>query len=98
MVDEIDGCAPAPKPISLRKFRSRFRRIFPLAFLVLGGMAILGGFLYAPNNYDALAYRVPRVLHWLAAGQWHWIDTVFLRLNPRGAGIEWLSAPMIAFT
>jgi hypothetical protein len=84
-------------PMTLRRFRRRFRRGFPLAFLVLGAAAILGGFMYAPNNYDALAYRVPRVLHWLAAGQWHWINTIFNRVNPRGCGVEWLSAPMIAF-
>ncbi|MGA2802226.1 MAG: hypothetical protein ABSE97_07670 [Verrucomicrobiota bacterium] len=79
-----------------RKFRRRFRRPFPLAFLILAGLAILGGVLYAPTNYDALAYRTPRVLHWLAAGQWHWIHTVFPRINTRSCGIEWVSAPVIA--
>lgn len=54
--------------ISWRKLKRRFRRPFPLAFLILAAMAFLGGALYAPSNYDALAYRVPRVLHWLAAG------------------------------
>src|SRR5439155_14697166 len=57
-----------------------------------------GGLLYAPNNYDALAYRTPRVLHWLAEGRWHWIHTEFQRLNTRGCGMEWLTAPFIAFT
>jgi len=54
--------------------------------------------LHAPVNYDGLAYREPRVLHWLAAGQWHWIHTFFQRLNVRACGFEWLSAPMILFT
>jgi hypothetical protein len=66
--------------------------------LILAALAILGGVLHAPNNYDALAYRVPRVLNWLAEGQWHWIHTGFVRLNTRACGIEWLSAPLIAFT
>ncbi len=35
-------------------------------------------------------------MHWLAAGQWHWIHTDFYRLNTRGCGIEWVSAPIIA--
>ena len=74
----------------------RFRRMFPLAFLVLAVMAIAGGALYPPNNYDALAYRTPRVLHWLAEGRWHWIHTEFHRLNVRGCGIEWVSTPFIA--
>lgn len=82
----------------LRKARRRFRRPFPLAFLILALLAILGGVIHAPSNYDALAYRVPRVLHWLAEGQWHWIHTDFQRLNTRACGIEWLSAPLIAFT
>ena len=81
-----------------RKARRRFRRPFPLAFLILALLAILGGVIHAPSNYDALAYRVPRVLHWLAEGQWHWIHTDFQRLNTRACGIEWLSAPLIAFT
>src|ERR1035441_1463585 len=80
--------------IHWQKFCRRFRRPFPLAFLILAGMAFLGGMLYAPNNYDALAYRTPRVLHWLAAGQWHWIHTDFARLNTRTAGFEWLTAPI----
>jgi hypothetical protein len=80
-----------------RKFQRRFQKPFPLAFLILAAMAFLGGAIYAPTNYDALAYRIPRVLHWLAANQWHWIHTVFDRVNDRSCGIEWVSAPFIAF-
>ena len=79
-----------------RKICSRFRKPFPLAFAILAAMAFLGGTIYAPNNYDALAYRIPRVLHWLAAGQWHWVHTIFPRINTRSCGIEWVSAPFIA--
>ena len=79
-----------------QKFRRRFRRPFPLAFLILAALAFLGGALHPPTNYDALAYRIPRVLHWLAVGQWHWIHTIFDRLNDRSCGIEWVSAPFIA--
>jgi uncharacterized membrane protein HdeD (DUF308 family) len=78
------------------KYRRRFRRAFPLAFLILAAMAFLGGVLYAPTNYDALAYRLPRVLHWLAAGQWHWLHTIFVRINTRSCGMEWVSAPVLA--
>ena len=80
------------------KTRRRFRRSFPLAFLLLGALAVLGGTIHPPSNYDGLAYRVPRVLHWLAEGRWHWIYTDFQRVNTRACGIEWLSAPLIAFT
>src|ERR1035438_1131498 len=86
---------PAPK-FHWHKMRRRFRRPFPLAFLILAAMTFLGGVLYAPSNYDALAYRLPRILHWLAAEHWHWIHTDFERVNTRGCGIEWGSAPLIA--
>jgi hypothetical protein len=82
--------------VGRHKFRRRFRKPFPRAFLILAAMAFLGGVLYAPSNYDALAYRIPRVLHWLAADQWQWIHTIFPRVNNRSCGIEWVSAPFIA--
>ena len=80
------------------KLQKRFRRWLPGSFLILSLLAILGGFLYAPNNYDALAYRIPRVLRWLAEGHWHWIHTDFHRLNTRACGMEWVAAPMLALT
>src|SRR5712671_7416321 len=69
-----------------QKFRHRFQKPFPLAFLILAALALLGGALHPANNYDALAYRPPRVLHRLAEGQWHCIHTDFQRLNTRPAG------------
>jgi hypothetical protein len=80
------------------KLRGRFRRLFPLAWLGLAGLAFIGGALYAPANFDTLAYRTPRVLHWLAAGQWEWIHSEFARLNTRSAGFEWITAPLFLFT
>ena len=89
---------PAGFPwLNLPGQRRRFRRWFPLGFLVLALLAILGGVLHAPNNFDAMAYRVPRVLHWLAEGRWEWIYSGFPRLNTRACGFEWMSAPLIAF-
>ena len=76
----------------------RFRRLFPLCFLGLALLAILGGVLYGPSNYDGLTYRIPRVMHWLAEGRWHWIHTEFERLNTRATGWEWLAAPVIALS
>ena len=78
--------------------RRRFRRPFPLAYLILTGLILFSGVLYAPSNYDAMAYRLPRMLHWLAAGQWHWIHTIFPRLNGRACGVEWVLTPLIALT
>jgi len=79
------------------KLRRRFKRFFPLAFLILAALAALGGSLYGISNADTLAYRTTRVLHWIAAGQWHWVHTDFPRLNTRTAGFEWLTAPQFLF-
>jgi len=76
----------------------RFRRPLPLSFVVLAGLAFVGGALYAPSNHTAFTYRIPRVLHWLAEGRWHWIHTNDYRLNDRACGIEWLTAPLLLFT
>jgi hypothetical protein len=80
------------------KLRRRFTRLCPATFLIFVVLTFLSGALYPANNYDALAYRAPRVMHWLAADHWHWIHTAFQRVNTRGCGIEWVSAPIIAFT
>jgi len=80
------------------KLQRRFTRLCPAIFLIFSVLTFLSGALYPANNYDALAYRAPRVMHWLAAEHWHWIHTAFQRVNTRGCGIEWVSAPIIAFT
>jgi hypothetical protein len=80
------------------KFRQRFVRPAPLLFLILAAATFAGGALYLPANGDSNAYRIPRVLHWLGAGQWHWIHTGDLRMNIAGCGFEWLAAPLILFT
>lgn len=77
--------------------RRRWRRAAPLSFLVLAAVAGLGGALYAPVNYDTLWYRLPRVLHWLAEGRWHWIHTHEPRVNFISTGIEWLWTPLVAW-
>lgn len=80
------------------KISKRFRRRAPQMYLLILLLAFLGGCLYPPVNYDANAYRLPRVLHWLAAGQWHWIHTFDSRMNVAACGMEWLSAPLILFS
>jgi hypothetical protein len=80
-----------------RKLAKRFRRPLPLLFLAIAGCAFLGGLLYPPTNYDALAYRLPRILNWIHAEQWHWIHSGDVRLNNRGTGFEWLMTPVLLF-
>ena len=61
-------------------------------------MSLVSGCLYAPYNSDTNAYRIPRVLHWLGQGQWHWIHTEEIRMNVVDCGYEWLMTPLMLFT
>lgn len=85
-------------PVRLKLRPARYRRLWPAVFLIAAALVILGAAIHPPNNIDAVTYRLPRVMHWLASGQWHWIDTVDPRQNYSGCGQEWLMAPLIALT
>ena len=69
----------------------------PLLFIFVAFLALAGGILYPPSNYDALSYRLPRILHWLNAAHWHWIDTPNTRQNYSAPGFEWLMAALLVF-
>jgi len=69
----------------------------PLLFIFVAFLALAGGILYPPSNYDALSYRLPRILHWLDVGHWHWIDSSNARQNYSAPGFEWLMAPLLVF-
>ena len=92
------GTVSGNKTSRLKKILRRFRRPLPLGFAVLAVLIFLGGAMYAPTNYTGLNYRLPRVLQWLAHGQWWWIHTPNVRMNDRACGIEWLTAPLLLFT
>ena len=70
----------------------------PLLFLALTFMTLVAGALCVPSNNDSNEYRIPRVLHWLGDGRWHWVHTLDARMNIAGCGFEWLSAPLMLFT
>ena len=86
---------PAFRPL---KFSRRFRRPLPGIFLLIAALVFLGGILYAPNNYDALTYRLPRMLNWFAAGKWFWIPTINDRMNCANTAWEWTALPLLALT
>lgn len=89
----------AAKRPGFRIFRpvpaSRFRRLLPALYLTTLALALVGGALYAPSNYDAFSYRLPRMLNWLAEGQWHWIHTSHQAKNTRGTVSEWILMPLL---
>jgi hypothetical protein len=92
----LGGLSARWRPRPRRSIARRFRRPLPAVYLLLLVLAGLGGALYAPSNYDALTYRIPRALHWLAAGRWHWITTANPRMNYSGTAQEWGMAALYA--
>jgi len=82
----------------IRALLRRFRRPLPAIFLIILLLALIGGSIYPPNNYDYLTYRFSRILHWWSQQRWHWITSNNDRLNFSGTGMEWLMMPIFAFT
>lgn len=80
------------------RWRRRFRHPLPGLFLLIAALVFLGGVLYAPANYDALTYRLPRLLNWLVAEHWFWIPTNNDRLNYSGTAWEWTAMPLLVLT
>jgi len=72
----------------------RSRYLAPKLWLLLAVLALVGGIAHAPNNYDYLTYRFPRILHWSWDHAWSWIPTVNGRMNYSGTGFEWLMVPL----
>lgn len=84
--------------IGWRKWRRRYGHSYPLAYLLMVGIILASGLLFEPDHNDGLSFRLPRMLHWMSAQGWHWIDTCDPRLNIRGAGFEWSALPLLLFT
>jgi hypothetical protein len=78
--------------------RRSTKQPLPALFAITTLAAAIGGFLYEPNNYDFLAYRFSRMLHWWDAGHWHWIHTSNARMNYSGTGMEWAMMPLLVFS
>jgi hypothetical protein len=94
----VQSCSTSERWIKRGLFvrlRKRFRKPIPLIYMVCLLAAILGGTLYAPTNYDALCYRLPRILHWWSEGGWHWIGGINDRMDFSATGFEWLMAPTL---
>jgi hypothetical protein len=91
------GCSQAGIKAFFHKLGRRLKRPAPFLFFALVALSFLSGALHPALNYDANAYRLPRMFHWLAARQWHWIHTHDFRMNVSGCGYEWLAAPLVAF-
>lgn len=87
---------PGRRAIS-RFSRPRFGSLH-LAFAAVAILSLLGGLLHAPNNYDAMNFRLPKVAGWLMAGEWRWFTTNLPNINTRACGMEWVMAPIMIWT
>jgi len=76
---------------SCAKLLRRFRRPFPALFLLVAALVFLGGILYAPANYDALTYRLPRMLNYSGAA-WEWTAMPLLVLTHSDRGLFLIDA------
>src|SRR4030095_16057735 len=78
--------------------RRLFRRPIIVVYTLIWLAGFIGGALYAPSYYDALSYRTPQLLHWIADGGWHWIETSNSRMNIAPPGFNWLASPFLFVT
>ncbi len=61
-------------------------------------LSLVAGICFAPSNYDALSYRLPRILYWWQENRWHWLEHADHRMNYSGTGFEWQMLPLIIAT
>ncbi|HEX7653986.1 MAG TPA: hypothetical protein VF607_10795 [Verrucomicrobiae bacterium] len=73
----------------------RLRHPWPWLFFGAVILSFLGGVWYAPANYDACCYRLPRMVNWWQAGHWFWIPTITDRMNYSAVGWEWTAQPLL---
>jgi hypothetical protein len=77
------------------RVKIRLKWPLPLIYYIALTLVLAGGLIHPPNNYDALSYRIPRILDWITNGGWYWIPTANERMNYSGAVQEWLFSPLL---
>jgi len=82
--------------IRWRLRKHRYKRVFPLLFVACFLLALVGGAIHPPTNYDAFCYRITRILFWLQEGSYHWTNSFCLRMDFSSLGFEWLMLPGMA--
>lgn len=88
--------SPAFKTVT--RLKNPFRNCGSQAWSIVTLLSLLAGLLFAPSNYDALSYRLPRILYWWQENRWHWLEHADQRMNYSGTGFEWQMLPMLVFT
>jgi hypothetical protein len=67
-------------------------------FLLVAALSLAAALIHIPWSFDAVTYRLPRCLYWLAEGRWHWIGTIDGRLDYSSCGLEWQMIPLMLLT
>jgi len=81
-----------------RGFRWGRRRWLADCFKLLAGLSLVAAVVHLPWSFDAVTYRLPRCLYWLAEGRWYWIGTLDGRLDYSSCGLEWQMIPVLLLT
>ncbi len=92
------GAPSLPGGRTLSRFLCPKGNSLRFAFVVVAALSLLGGLLHAPNNFDAMNFRLPKVAGWLMEGGWQWFPANNNSLNTRASGMEWVFAPLLAWT
>lgn len=91
---KVNGRAFAKYPFRLVRYPS-LKSLLPFWFFLFALLALWAGCFYPPTLYDALTYRLPRVLAWSMDHHWFWISTPNERQNYSAPGFEFLTAPSL---
>ena len=63
------------------KLRRRFLRPLPMIYFGIATLSLVAALRYPPWSFDAVSYRLPRILYWWSAHHWYWIGTLDHRLD-----------------
>ncbi len=85
-------------PLKIRICRRGHLRWLVPAFQLTALLTLIGALLHTPWSFDAVTYRLPRILYWLANHGWYWVGTIDGRLDYSGTGLEWQSIPLLLAT
>lgn len=80
------------------RLKKRSRRPLPAIFYGVALLSSIGGAIHPPSQYDALTYRIPRILHWWSESHIHRISTPNQRMNYSAPGHELVIAPLLIVT
>lgn len=69
-----------------------------VVFQWVAGLSLTAALIHVPWSFDAVTYRLPRCLYWLAEERWYWIGTLDGRLDYSSCGLEWQMIPLMLLT